>query len=237
MTRHPDALTWSRFLGRELGVFQRLSFARHLRECERCRNRRDALLRERAAFEGAPEREEELSRLLRRAPSSRPPPRLLFGLGMATAAALALAVFILPRGEPGEDVLRAKGGSHFELWVNRGDVATQLGDECRPGDALRARYRTDRRYLLVLGRDGTGEIAPLFPPAGTGPVRLVEGEGLTPGSWVLDDRPGREQFIAFFSDAPISEAEASAAVRKAGERTPTLEGAEVQWVGCRKTIP
>ena len=237
MRGHPDSLTWSRFLGRELGLFQRLSFARHLRDCDRCRARRDALSSERAAFERAPERERDLDVLLRRIPSSRPRPRPLFAWGLAAAAAVVVVFVAIPREDPAGDLLRAKGGSSFELWVKQGDGAQPLGDECRPGDALRASHRTAHRYLLVLGRDGTGTIARLFPSSGPGSARLEAGDGLTPGSWVLDDRPGVEQFIAFFSDDPISEAAASAAIRAAGDGIPKVEGAEVRVVRCRKSAP
>lgn len=237
MTTHLTELDWARLLGGELGWWAGRHQRRHLRGCATCRQQEEALLAERRAFQAAPARAAELGRLgaslppPASRPTQRPASRLAWG--GAAALALGLAVLAVLPGAPPGDALAAKGGATFTVLVERPGGSDPLGARCAPGDRLMATWRTPLPHLLVLERDGQGRVQALFPREGAASARLSAPEGATPGSWILDDAPGRECFIAFFSEAPIATAAAAGALAAAPER-PALAGVTAVARCCDK---
>lgn len=227
---HPDALAWARLLGRDLGPLAAWRLRRHLAGCAACQARHATLLEGRADFEGAPARAEQLRRLEARATAPAAPAR---GRGLvlagALAAALAVGASLAVVGARDREAapLEPKGGDQFTVYVLGPLGPAPLGPACAEGDRLTARFRTGHRHLLVLEHDGAGEVQELLRSAdATAAPRLQP-------SWVLDARPGEECFAAFFSDAPLELATATAAL-KASPASPAVPGASVQVRCCLK---
>jgi hypothetical protein len=204
--KHYAELTWFGFHARDLTLPQWLAFRWHALRCAQCGARLDRELAERRAFEG------------------RAPRRWWLALIPLVVAASLLVVLNAP---PVED-LTAKGGSRFELWVGG---MKALGTHCAAGDALQARAESKRKYLLVLEVDPSGNARVLYPLDGTQSAALAGGPLTLPQSWTLDAAPGRERFVAFFSDAPVSAVDASRAAR---DVRPVLDGADAIVRECVK---
>jgi hypothetical protein len=224
--RHPSELSWFRFHAHDLPVLAWLSFRFHALRCDACGTRLRNETRARAAVEA----------LLDRAkPAGPSPSRAWIFVSLATAAAVAIVLFIArPKPEiPNDDGLRTKGGSaSFVLHVAVDGGTDILGERCQPGDALQAEYRSDKPYVLVVGVDPANQARTLIPLDGAESMRLAgKGVETAPQSWVVDEAQGRERFVAFFSDAPIDSSRArSAALRD----RPELEGAITIVRECTK---
>lgn len=241
LREHPSELDWSRWLAAELGWLAARSMRRHLSACGRCRRLEAEMAGERAAFDAAPDRRVELARL--RASSALPPQRspipylsrrggvLAAGAAVASVAALAL---LQPEPAPRSE-LAAKGDSTLTFHVARAGGAAPLGPSCAPGARIMARYRTHQPFLLLLQRDGRGEVQVLFPLGGSASARLPGPAGATPHSFVLDATPGRECFAAFFSRRPLDALAAKGALAASPE-APALPGAEVRAQCCTKEV-
>ena len=226
---HPTPLTWFRFHAADLGVLGWVSFRAHLVGCSECRLRCRRELAERAAFEGA---------------SPAPRAALAFRFAMPVIAiAAGILVWqvsarrpVSPGGELAvnaePDGFRAKGSSVFDLFVVRAEEEALLGPRCREGDALQARYTSSRsKQILVVGVDPHGAARVLFPLDGETSQAITPGPNLVANSWVLDAEPGRERFVAFFSDEPLR---AEDARRAALSDRPQLPGATVVVRDCLK---
>jgi len=226
---HPSSLTWFRFHASDLGFLGWISFRGHLLRCSECRVRCRREIVERRAFEGA-----------------TPPPRRVFALRLvlpivAVAAAVVIWQLSAGRGDNrGEelamntepDTFRPKGSSVFDVFVVRGSDTALLGPRCREGDALQARYTSSgSRQLLVVGVDPHGTARVLLPLDGETSQPIAAGPSFVANSWVLDGEPGRERFVAFFSEAPLR---AEDARRAAVSDRPQLTGATVVVRDCIK---
>lgn len=240
MRAHPSELTWTRMLDGALSPFQRLRLALHLRGCEKCRAQRQGLLSEQAAFQTAPERAGEMARLVSRFGGRASPPRFLGSLAWAAAglaAAGAAVLLVWSRGDAGDDELRPKGAALFEVISNRGSEVAPLRQRCRPGDALRARIRTDHAYVLIVGIDPEAKVTALYPMGGERSAEASGGEVLTPGSWVLDAAPGQERFVALFSDRSLPLEEVRRAIEAAPAEAVVVPGARSVERSCFKEAP
>jgi hypothetical protein len=129
-------------------------------------------------------------------------------------AAVALAVVVLPHGlqreEAGNqprDVIAVKGGPNLQTFVKRGTQVFAAADGVllMPGDALRFVVQSGGLpYLLIVSRDGAGQLTVYYPFGGTQSAELKsEGRNQLPGSVVLDATPGEERVIALFSRHPL----------------------------------
>jgi hypothetical protein len=237
MSAHLSPLFWARYLADELSWLQRLKMRRHLGSCEECRRAQLEIEAERRSFEQASPRALGLKRLQADAFSRgiRPAPAGRWGrLAIPGLAALAACALVVVLSGPTE--LRAKGGDLFVLLSKRGDASSApLSAQCVEGERLRARYRSTRPFLFIVGVDGSGSPHALFPMNGTGSQRISPGEALTPGSWTLDDQLGTERFLAFFSDAPVSLEQASEAIRAAGTAALQLPEVSIHEQHCEKS--
>lgn len=224
---HPSPLTWFRFHAGELGVFAWMSFGAHRLRCAECRTRCQREVAERVAFEGAE-------------PVARPHYAFRLALPILAVAACLLVWQLFARHAANEQLalnmepegFRPKGASAFDLFVVRGEEEALLGPRCREGDALQARVASSRPgQIIVVGVDPHGTARVLFPLDGATSQAITPGPSLVPNSWVLDAEPGRERFVAFFSDAPLS---AEDARRAALRDQPQLTGATVVVRSCVK---
>ncbi len=234
--RHPSELTWARALAAELGWLGRTRLRRHLAACDACRRLEAELAEDRRAFEADPRRGDDL-RLLRARGADAAPPRVSHGvLRIAAAVAgatLVAGIAVVATRRPTSPELAPKGLDAFQLFVDRPAGARPLGDHCAPGNRIIGRYRTDRPYLLLLERDGRGRVQTLVPRDGLESARLPASEGTTSESWVLDAVPGRECFVAIFSDEPVGVAAARHALLERPE-APALPGAVIVVLCCEK---
>lgn len=223
---HPSPLTWFRFHAGELGLFAWLPFCSHRLRCAECRARCQREVAERLAFEGA-------------GPVTRPSYAFRLAMPILAVAACVLVWQLWPRRSDeqlalndGPDGFRPKGANVFDLFVVRGEEQAPLGPRCREGDAVQALYASSRSaQIMVIGVDPHDTARVLFPIDGATSQAITPGPSLVPNSWVLDGEPGRERFVAFFSDAPLS---AEDARRAALSDQPQLAGANVVVRACVK---
>jgi hypothetical protein len=225
---HPSPLTWFRFHAEDLGVLPWLSFRMHLLRCSECRQRCRRELAERSTFEGAAPVRGVLSF------------RLLMPAFGVVAALVVWQVSSYREGQTNEplamnaepDTFRPKGSSVFDIFVVRSEEEALLGPRCREGDALQARYTSSAaKQIMVVGVDPHGTARVLYPLDGEASQAVTTGPNLVPNSWVLDGEPGRERFVAFFSEAPVR---AEDARRAALGDKPELMGATVVVRDCIK---
>jgi len=234
---HPNALDWARYFSGEVRWLAGWRFRRHLSACASCRHLEADMAQERAAFDASPLRREELALLQARLVTSpaRAIPKKLPQLPWAITAGIAAVaiVLVVVRAPPQPPTLVEKGRDAFTMYVDRPSGAVALGSRCAAGDRVIARYRTERRYLLVLERDGSGAVQVLHPRDGVASAQLSAAEGTTPTSWILDAAAGQECFAAFFSDEPVETNLASQAFATS-PTAPIVPRATVRVQCCNK---
>lgn len=180
-----------------LSAIQWLSLQWHLAGCADCRaRRRSESLATTHAPVGPP--------LPFGLPAQRPK-HLHSALLVSAVVAASLVVFVSLGDD--REVLRAKGGSRFDLWLTT-DPPSLLGSECSIGQTVQPRTQSAHRYLAVVGIDPAGARL-LYPMDGerSGPVP----NGNLPHSWTFDGAQGTEHFVALFSDTPLDRTLALAA--------------------------
>jgi hypothetical protein len=230
---HLNDLEWSRWLGHDLGLWERLRVRRHLRACESCAAQASRLEVERRAFESDPRFARAVDGLTTSAArSSRPAAKRSWwpAFSVASLAAGAAVVFFLL---PGSNDLQSKGTDLFAWSLHRGDETLPFGDKCFAGDAVRASYVMSKPgYLMVLGTGSTRQVQQLYPASGD-TSEPVDRTGTTPGSWVLDATPGRQCFSAVFSSTALRRE----AVEPLLKAVKTPSGVQVFTRCCEKASP
>jgi len=167
----------------------------------------------------------------------------------AAVAAAAVVVAVVtnlpgPGGDPDpvsqretltEDYIGVRGGPTVDLRLHRdGQVLRWTpGDALRVGDALRlVPHGQGHGWILVFAVDAAGEIQVVVPWDGDRSLRLDADGAPLPGSLVLDETPGREVLVVFFSRAALDAAEARAMVgadsAEAAESRSLRDGAVVR---------
>ncbi len=157
-------------------------------------------------------------------------PRLLRP-ALAAAVAAAVVVVALVTNQPGpggapdpvsqretltEDYIGVRGGPAVDLRLHReGQILRWTrGDALRGGDALRLiPHGHGYGWILVFAVDAAGESQVVVPWDGVRSLRLDADGAPLPGSLVLDETPGREALLVFFSSAALDAADARALVR------------------------
>lgn len=234
MSTHYSELFWSRWLGDELSLVERWRLRRHLAQCQNCLQVTQDLRSERHQFENDDNWSAQVAKLKSGFAQEHKQPALgrwAFVAAVALATVIASTVGLrMPRAD-----LSVKGADLFTIFVKSGDTVRPLGSDCAPGDMLRARYKSSKAYLLVVGVDGSGASQALLPFGGVASHKLEDTEAELPGSWALDERPGTERFVAFFSEKPISIAEAVKGIETATDGQPKVVGANVIQLKCEKS--
>lgn len=240
MKDHPSDFTWTKYLVGELSGREERQLRDHLKHCAECQREHDAMLAEQKSFLAAPERKRELAVLkqqerikhvARESLKERPFFKAWF-LAVPVAAACAIALFLVytvqQTPEPDSvsvsgsgvgSAIRIKGNNTLVIYAKRDGKVSTLEDICHPGDNLRARFWTDKKYVFILGNDGAeSDFYPLYPMEKTVSREVKENPTETPDSWVLDESLGVQHIVAVFSDKPLpfDEAVQSFRLTKAG---------------------
>jgi hypothetical protein len=184
----------------------------HIETCEACRSELAAMAHNIADFEQR--KEARLDSLLAAidTPKRRIPRRRTVAYGVAAAALLALALGFMFRNETTEtgDIV-FKGRLSVEIVAKRDDRQFSVtdGDILYEADALRFVVTTIAAgYLTIFSIDDNGTVWNYYPETdpedNPDPLRL-EGSGRheLPGSVVLDQMLGKEQFVVAFSPEPF----------------------------------
>ena len=164
---HPSELAWSRHLSGELSWLAAWRLRRHLGRCAACRSLAEEQGLQRAVFELNPRRQEHLARLGAAAAAGR----AAVGHGwrkvpwVAGFVAVGALLLFLPLADP--PGLAPKGADQVTIYVDGPSGPALLGSRCAPGDRLMARFRTSQPYLLLMERDGQGNLQVLFPLDGS----------------------------------------------------------------------
>ena len=172
-------------------------------------------------------------------------PLLLAWLGSgALAAAASFVLFLAFSRDPELSGVRSKGSGLLDFYVkSAGGVRLGApGERVRPGDALRFVVpRTERRYLVVLGRDSRGVASVYFPGGALAERAESGGEALGWGvalgaSVLLDDAPGDERLYGVFCERAVSTQALRDELRSSARLT-APDGCEVVETSIRKAAP
>src|SRR5262249_19539443 len=148
---HPSELTWMKAVSKDLGFWRRRAFEKHLKSCAECHQEWEQLKGEAAAFQGKASFAADAEKIWNAARGSNPTPWGRWMMAASSVAALVVAVVVFNREKT--DDLQAKGGDSFVLYVLDGSETHVLGDACAAGQKIRARFKSERPYLLILGSD------------------------------------------------------------------------------------
>ncbi len=196
----------------------------HLTGCARCREAQRALAETDRAISLPPRRP---------APQAAPnvvPLRPAGGrrsawLGLGGALMLAAGVLLAVRlsdgsGHEGDgDIVRLKGNPFvFNVWIHDGDsaaMASHDGFGVRAGQRMGFTVQTDAPgYLLVVGRDDTGQRYACFPQQeradgdlAAAPIEAHRTPWALPGAMAFDATPGDERLLAVLCADPFTLAE------------------------------
>jgi hypothetical protein len=214
MTDCPSRFLLVRLAANDLPEAQRESIAAHLENCAQCRVQRDEIEGSTATYAaGFDIKEAALKRNLRNTPI----PTRAWHWYAGAAAALILAIGALayltyqpPTPTSGDNTaVRYKGAMAVSTVVKRGraQFVYTAGTPLHNNDALRFTVTVPHSgHLLVFYQEqgGTGSRVYPAPEEHTNSLYLKgSGSHLLPGSIVLDNSIGREQFYFAFSSAPF----------------------------------
>ena len=136
---------------------------------------------------------------------SRPPLMWRWAFaGLALVAATVLALVLLPRDDRGI-AMRGDERPTVSVAVQRGVEVFEYRDGVvlQPKDRIRLTVKVPQPgYLTVVDRDARGEPAVLYDSVN------VSGETTLPDSLELDDIPGHEELLLFFTAGPLPGAKA-----------------------------
>jgi len=226
----PTDWTLQRYALDELMGDERESVAIHVARCQRCRQelasldgQREAFLQERPFAESEAEISERALFLpddpeivVKRPLWNRV--RVAVTAFAAGAAAIVVATVLLP-GEPTGPAPhdRIKGVTELRAALLRDGTVTAVepGLVARAGDEIQFRVDTgEYAHVVIVGVDGTGRVNVYQPLDGGDSVAVEPGAGRTlDPAFRLDDAPGPEVYVAFFTSEPIASAGAAAEVR------------------------
>jgi hypothetical protein len=231
--RHDDArcsdLRLDRYLSGEFDTGARLRFEAHLADSAPCRSRCEELSEDRRRFLERP----VLDSSEGPARSSTPRRARRIALGAAMAAAASIGIVLWPADEATE---RSKGPS-FVVHASSDGVVTELvdGAHVRAGERLRFSFPgAYGRWVAVIGRDGSGRIAPYLPAEGD-TVRLDDSARPVDGAVAIDAVAGDERIFGFACEHATPVARLAAAVQEGGIDAPSaVEGCTVHRLTLAK---
>jgi hypothetical protein len=174
---------------------------------------------------------ERFARSVERREAERGRRRWMWLAGLLPVAAAAAWLVI---AHPPDDV-RFKGGEFLVMVLREGmnePAPVAEGQPLRAGDRLRFLFRAPADgYVMILDRDGTGRVTAFYPQGQAEGAAIGPSPALAPlpGSIRLDDAPGPEWIVLFFSPKPVRVEDFTRALREA----PSPETLRVDCRGCR----
>jgi hypothetical protein len=256
---HVSELVLDELATRELDSRESDRVAEHLASCDQCRERHEALERERAAFlAAAPSFEAHAARFVSAAAAERaersvetePRPSTVrpvaplisarqsaWLVASSVAAMAAAALLVVWLGQPLERTY-SKGQPHIGWFVKRGDqVHRARADEpLYPRDDLRFVYSSEApRYFALFNRDAKSA-AVYFPP-GPSAARVRAGNDVALDFSVeLDEQLGTERVWALFCEDGFEIEPLRAALLATG-RLPERPGCVAEVIALQKVSP
>jgi hypothetical protein len=260
---HLSELVLDEWAAQELSTLESDRVAQHLATCEDCRERHEALERERHAFlAAAPSFHVHAARFVSsagvragvRQAQAEPRPSSEGQLGphrvrsaarqsallvaSSIAAMAAAAVLVVWVAGPAEQRTNIKGQPHIGWFVKRGNQVRrgQADEPVYPRDELRFVYSSDApRYFALFNLDARSATV-YFPPGANG-ARVRAGSDLALDFSVeLDDQLGTERVWALFCDQSF-EVEPLRAALHATRRLPEPPGCTAELVALQKVAP
>jgi hypothetical protein len=228
---HVSDLRWDRLLAGELTEADRAEVLAHAETCATCAARRGELASGFEAFANvAPALPRRVSRR-----------RMVVALGAVVA--MAAAVILVVRAQPGETTERTKGGTGPQLMLAAGPRARVApvvsGDRVQPGDSVQAAYTATRDgFGAVIARDGSGAASAYVPAEGDAMVALPAGRLRSfPGSTILDEVAGTEVVVIVWCETARPLAPLIGELRATGDLTApdgcTVDRVELDVRGAR----
>jgi hypothetical protein len=208
----------------ELSSEEQADLQAHLSVCARCRERIEALRRERQTLYN------RIPRLDLKEERPRPRWRLAFSAACACLL-LALGLWIFWGGEkhPGGVIFKGEAPALSFRVERKGRVsAGRAHMQLQPGDRVRFAYSIgEDAYLIIVNLDGDGKATVYYPPGGGDSPAIRAGqEVFLPDSIRLDKYLGRERIFAVFTRKPIRASDAESAAGRAWERAKDIEKIE-----------
>jgi hypothetical protein len=227
----PSEWMLQRFVTHDLVGEQRSGVSQHVVHCEHCRARVEELDVRDAAFLAEHPFESVEAPIAERAVFLPEEPELpvevaawrrwlpAFGGVAVMAVAAMLTMLLLPPmvpldgGETDPQGNRIKGATSLDALLLRGETVMEVdrGTTLVPGDRIQFRVDTGGYdHVVVIGVDGTGEVAVYQPVEGGTSVPVDPGAGrILDTAFELDAAPGPEIYVAFLTDAPIDAGDAA----------------------------
>ncbi|MDY7229796.1 DUF4384 domain-containing protein [Hyalangium rubrum] len=242
---HPSEWTLRRLHAGELSTAEATRARTHAAECEQC----GAVLRD---AEGAQRQfeadipferfEAGVNRAVEKAEKQQKSSRAAVVRWAGPVVAIAAAVLVVVAARPLLDSgtvpgVRTKGGATAELRIGGGEGPQRVAQVDAPetlnrGERVRLGYTpAERKYVLALSVDASGEVTPLYPETGQSlPVEPGAGPHWLPGSLEFTGL-GAERVVVLLSDTPVTVAQASEAARwsfaASGNSVATMDPLEV----------
>jgi len=226
----PSEWTLQRFVAHDLVGDERRHVSEHVVHCEHCRGWVEELDARDEAFLGDHPFDAVEARIAERAVFLPEEPELpvetptwkrwvpALGGVVAMAAAAMLTMLLLPPpvedvGVGIEDGNRTKGATSLDALLLRGETVMEVdrGTTLVPGDRIQFRVDTGGYdHVVVVGVDGTGEVAVYQPVDGGTSIELEPGPGrILDTAFELDAAPGPEVYVAFLTEEPIDAQDAA----------------------------
>lgn len=227
----PSEWMLQRFVAHDLVGEERRVVSGHVIHCEHCRARVEELDARDAAFLAERPFESMEAPIAERAVFLPEEPELpvpiaawrrwlpvLGGTAVMVVTAM-LTMVLLPPMIPSESAAtdptgtRIKGATSLDALLLRGDTVMEVdrGTTLVPGDRIQFRVDTGAYdHVVVIGVDGTGEVAIYQPVQGDTSVPVEPGAGrILDTAFELDAAPGPEIYVAFLTDEPIDAGDAA----------------------------
>lgn len=223
MSNCPSILTLARFVAEDLDDEAANTAKKHLRICSKCQMETNSI---KSNSESYLENETVHLNRLRESLKLEKRRSIRFGgltsMGLATAAAAVIAIFVFFKQETKEPDIMYKGIMTFDLVSKRGEQQFKVNEDeiLQENDALRfVLFTGEAGFIYVFSMDTEGDVSPFYPDSypNNDPLPMfLDGPGRheLPGSVILDDNLGYEYFVVAFSDSKFLRTELEGRIRE-----------------------
>jgi len=211
-----DQLTLISYYTGDISGVQRAEIDGHLPGCSVCRNVLDTLKHEQEKFLNEMPAWTRTDMTVAPKAAVRPFRHMVYAIAASLVMMVGVAIFMT---DSVPYTSRIKGAEALHLY--RAGVAAETIERdaavLYTGERIQFTYSCARkRYFILAGIDGTGEVSVYFPAAGSDSMMLEPGSDMPlPNSIELDEFIGRELFVGIFSDRQLAVEGVSLILKKA----------------------